>query len=119
LGRRRRADPDRGDLSAHPPFSFRNFAVGTAYSRTEPVQAAVFGLRVPGRVRRCGRVGAIAITVVGVMLISVSQVSMSWRNLAASLVSRNALIGLASGTLFGIAAVAYRAASLSLGGPIS
>src|SRR5690554_6552266 len=25
-------------------FSFRNFAVGTAYSRTEPAQAAVFGL---------------------------------------------------------------------------
>src|SRR5690606_3064199 len=30
---------------------------------------------------------------------------------------RNALIGLGSGTLFGIAAVAYRAASLALGGP--
>ena len=25
-------------------FSFRNFAVGTAYSRTEPAQAALFGL---------------------------------------------------------------------------
>src|SRR5699024_5581546 len=25
-------------------FSFRNFPVGTAYSRTEPAQAAVFGL---------------------------------------------------------------------------
>jgi drug/metabolite transporter (DMT)-like permease len=32
-------------------------------------------------------------------------------------VSRNALIGLASGTLFGLAAVAYRAASLALDGP--
>ena len=30
---------------------------------------------------------------------------------------RNALIGLASGTAFGVSAVAYRAASLSLGGP--
>jgi drug/metabolite transporter (DMT)-like permease len=35
----------------------------------------------------------------------------------ASTVSRNALIGLASGTAFGISAVAYRAASLALGGP--
>jgi drug/metabolite transporter (DMT)-like permease len=51
------------------------------------------------------------------MLISVSHAPMSWRGLGASLVSRNALIGLTSGTLFGIAAVAYRAASLSLGGP--
>ena len=98
-------------------FSFRNFAVGTAYSRTEPVQAAIFGLVFLGEFAGAGGLIAIAITVIGVMLISVSQVSMNWRNLASSLVSRNALIGLASGTLFGIAAVAYRAASLSLGGP--
>ena len=51
------------------------------------------------------------------MLISVAHMPMSWRNLVASVFARNALIGLASGTLFGIAAVAYRAASLSLGGP--
>ena len=51
------------------------------------------------------------------MLISVAHVAMSWRNLFASLLSRNALIGIASGTCFGIAAVAYRAASLSLGRP--
>ncbi|MFN4273491.1 MAG: EamA family transporter [Aliihoeflea sp.] len=98
-------------------FSFRNFAVGTAYSRTEPVQAAIFGLVFLDEFAGAGGLIAIAITVIGVMLISVSQVSMNWRNLASSLVSRNALIGLASGTLFGIAAVAYRAASLSLGGP--
>jgi drug/metabolite transporter (DMT)-like permease len=98
-------------------FSFRNFAVGTAYSRTEPVQAAIFGLVFLGEFAGAGGLIAIAITVIGVMLISVSQVSMNWRNLASSLVSRHALIGLASGTLFGIAAVAYRAASLSLGGP--
>ena len=51
------------------------------------------------------------------MLISVAHTTLSWRALFTSLVSRNALIGLASGTLFGISAVAYRAASLSLGGP--
>lgn len=98
-------------------FSFRNFAVGTAYSRTEPVQAAVFGLIFLGELTGPGALIAIAMTVVGVMLISVAHVPMSWRNLFASLASRNALIGLASGTLFGVAAVAYRAASLSLGGP--
>ncbi|WP_265516602.1 DMT family transporter [Nitratireductor luteus] len=98
-------------------FSFRNFAVGTAYSRTEPAQAAVFGLIFLGELAGAGALVAIAITVLGVMAISVAHVPMSWRNLLASLVSRNALIGLSSGTLFGIAAVAYRAASLSLGGP--
>lgn len=98
-------------------FSFRNFAVGTAYSRTEPAQAAVFGLIFLHELAGPGALAAIAVTVVGVMLISVAHVPISWRNLLASTVSRTALIGLASGTLFGVAAVAYRAASLSLGGP--
>lgn len=98
-------------------FSFRNFAVGTAYSRTEPAQAALFALVVLGERLSAGAVAAIAISVFGIMLISVARMPMNWRNLVASVFARNALIGLASGTLFGIAAVSYRAASLSLGGP--
>ncbi len=98
-------------------FSFRNFAVGTAYSRTEPAQAALFGLLFLGDRVTPGALAAIGISVVGVMIISVAHVAMSWRNLVVSPFSRNALIGIASGTCFGIAAVAYRAASLSLGGP--
>ena len=98
-------------------FAFRNFAVGTAYSRTEPAQAALFALVFLGERVSAGALAAIAISVFGVMLISVAHMPMNWRNLVASIFARNALIGLASGTLFGIAAVAYRAASLSLGGP--
>ncbi len=98
-------------------FSFRNFAVGTAYSRTEPVQAAIFGLVLLGEGISSGVMAAIAISVVGVMLISVAHLPMSLRNLGASLISPTALTGLASGLLFGISAIAYRAASVSLGGP--
>ena len=98
-------------------FSFRNFAVGTAYSRTEPAQAALFGLIFLGERASPGALAAIAISVVGVMLISVAHVAVSLRSLVTSIVSRNALIGLASGTAFGVSAVAYRAASLALGGP--
>jgi drug/metabolite transporter (DMT)-like permease len=98
-------------------FSFRNFAVGTAYSRTEPAQAALFALVFLGERASLGAVAAIAISVFGVMLISVAHVAVSLRSILASTVGRNALIGLASGTAFGIAAVAYRAASLALGGP--
>ena len=98
-------------------FSYRNFAVGTAYSLTEPAQAAQFELIFFGETVTAGALAAIAISVFGVMLISVAHMTMSWRNLVASVFARNALIGLASGTLFGIAAVAYRAASLSLEGP--
>jgi drug/metabolite transporter (DMT)-like permease len=98
-------------------FSFRNFAVGTAYSRTEPAQAAIFALLFLGEQASLGTVAAIAISVFGVMLISVAHVAVSLRSMVMSTFSRNALIGLASGTAFGVSAVAYRAASLSLGGP--
>ena len=98
-------------------FSFRNFAVGTAYSRTEPAQAAIFALVFLGERASLGAIAAIAVSVFGVMLISVAHVAVSLRSMLASTFSRNALIGLASGTAFGISAVAYRAASLSLGGP--
>ena len=98
-------------------FSFRNFAVGTAYSRTEPAQAAFFGLIFLSETVTPGTLAAIGISVFGVMLISVAHVELGWRTLVTSIFGRNALIGLASGTLFGISAVAYRAGSLSLGGP--
>ncbi len=98
-------------------FSHRNFAVGTAYSRTEPAQAALFALVFFGERASAGSLVAIGISVLGVMLISVAHMSMSWRNLVTSVFARNAMIGLASGALFGMAAVAYRAASLALGGP--
>jgi drug/metabolite transporter (DMT)-like permease len=98
-------------------FSFRNFTVGTAYSRTEPAQAAFFGLLFLGETVTRGSLFAIAISVFGVMLISVARSTMSWTGLVTSVFSRTALIGLGSGTGFGIAAVSYRAASLSLGGP--
>jgi drug/metabolite transporter (DMT)-like permease len=98
-------------------FSFRNFAVGTAYSRTEPAQAALFGLIFLSETLTLGVLGAIAISVIGVMLISVAHMEVGWKTLITSVFGRNALIGLASGTLFGISAVAYRAASLALGGP--
>lgn len=98
-------------------FSHRNFAVGTAYSRTEPAQAALFALVFLGERTGPGSLAAIAISVLGVMLISVAHMHMSWRNMIASVFARNALVGLASGALFGVAAVAYRAASLALGGP--
>lgn len=96
-------------------FSFRNFAVGTAYSRTEPAQAALFGLLFLGETVTAASLFAIAIAVFGVMLISVARTAFSWGALVTSVGSRTALIGLASGTGFGVAAVAYRAASLELG----
>ncbi len=98
-------------------FSYRNFAVGTAYSRTEPLQAALFGLLFLSEKASTAVLAAIAISMFGVMLISVARTDITPKSIFTSLYSRTALIGLSSGAVFGIAAVAYRAASLALEGP--
>ena len=95
-------------------FSFRNFAVGTAYSRTEPAQAALFALIFLGEKASPGTLVAIAISVAGVMIISVARSVVSLRSLFTSVFTRTAAIGLLSGTFFGVSAVSYRSASLAL-----
>lgn len=95
-------------------FSFRNFAVGTAYSRTEPAQAALFALVFLGEAASRGTLVAIAISVVGVMIISVARTPLSVTSLVTSVFTRTAGIGLLSGTFFGLSAVSYRSASLAL-----
>lgn len=95
-------------------FSFRNFAVGTAYSRTEPAQAALFALIFLGEAASRGTLVAIAISVVGVMIISVARTPLSIKSLVTSVFTQTAGIGLLSGTFFGLSAVSYRSASLAL-----
>ena len=97
-------------------FSLRNFAVGTTYSKTETVQAAVFGLAILGEPVSLAAAIAIGISLVGVMLISVAKTRLTLRNLLLGWTGQAAFIGVLSGTFFGLSAVAYRAASLSLGG---
>ena len=98
-------------------FSFRNFVVGTAYSKTEPLQAAAFAFIVLGEGLTRGGLFAIVVGVIGVLAISLARVEFSRRTLIAAIASRPALIGIASGGAFAISAVGYRSASLALGGP--
>jgi len=56
------------------------------------------------------------VSLVGVIAISAARSPAGLRAIATSWTERPALIGLASGAAFGIAAVSYRGASLSLGG---
>lgn len=97
-------------------FSFRNFAVGTAYSKTEPIQAALFGFLLLGE-RISWVVGVcILIGILGVIIISMARAPMSVSVVRQSLLGRPALIGLGSAAMFGASAAAYRVASLSLEG---
>ncbi|WP_025899562.1 EamA family transporter [Sneathiella glossodoripedis] len=97
-------------------FSLRNFAVGTTYSKTETVQAAIFGVVLLGDSLSVPALFAITISMVGIMLISLSGSKITFRDLITGWTGKSALYGLLSGGLFGICAVSYRAASLSLGG---
>ena len=81
-------------------FSYKNFTVATAFTKTEPVQTALFGIVAL----------AILVSLVGVILISIPADAVGRRNF----LDRKALIGIASGGLFGLSAVAYRGTSLSL-----
>ncbi|QEE46246.1 EamA family transporter [Rhizobium sp. WL3] len=95
-------------------FSFRNFAVGTAYSRTEPAQAALLALVLFGETIGLGTAAAILVSILGVMLISVARTAFTPLSLVTSVTSHTALIGLASGLFFGVSGISYRAASLAL-----
>ncbi|MEL0105911.1 MAG: EamA family transporter [Rhodospirillaceae bacterium] len=97
-------------------FSFRNFTVGTTFSKTEVIQVAILGFLILGDTLSITAVVAIIVSLFGVMALSVSQQKISWRNLLTSLTEKPTLIGLASGTFLGASVVFYRGASLSLGG---
>lgn len=97
-------------------FDKRNFAVGTIYSKTETVQAAIFGIVFLGETVSFNAAIGILVSLAGVIVISAARNPAGLRAIATSWTERPALIGLASGASFGIAAVSYRGASLSLGG---
>jgi drug/metabolite transporter (DMT)-like permease len=98
-------------------FSYRNFAVGNAFSKTETVQTALVGVVVLGDPISSGVALAICVSLTGVVALSFGKGQLDARSLIAGLKERTTIIGVFSGTMFGVSAVSYRAASLSLGGP--
>lgn len=97
-------------------FSFRNFAAGVIYSKTETAQVALLGLLILGDPLRVSTVIAIAVSLVGVLALSMAQTRVSLRSLAISLFEKTTLIGLACGAALGASVVLFRGALLSLGG---
>lgn len=95
-------------------FRLRNFVVGITYSKTETVQAAVFGILILGDTVSNAGIIAIGISFLGIILVSASGVGNPLKQLATGWSSQSGFFGVLSGGLFGISAVCYRAASLSL-----
>lgn len=97
-------------------FSFRSFAVATTYSKTETVQGALLGLVLLGEGMRTSAFVGILISLVGVVAMSVARSGTSLTLFLRSLAGRPALIGLANGAMFAVAAICYRGAALALDG---
>jgi drug/metabolite transporter (DMT)-like permease len=89
-------------------FSLRNYAVGNTFARTETVQSALLGLVILGDRMHALAVAGILVSLAGLVLLSAS------RGLAGGAMNRAAALGLACGASFAVAAIGYRAASLSL-----
>jgi drug/metabolite transporter (DMT)-like permease len=93
----------------------RNFALGVAYSKTEVIQVALFAFVALGDRLGLAGIAAIACATVGVLLLSPADRERPLRAMLAGWTGRPALLGLASGTCFALAAVGYRGAALAMG----
>jgi drug/metabolite transporter (DMT)-like permease len=85
----------------------RSFVVTIAYLKTEPIQAAIFGLIFLGDAVTLPMATAILIATAGVLIMSTKPGGMVGG-------IRPTLIGLASGGMFALSAVGYRGAILDL-----
>lgn len=89
-------------------FSFRNFAVGTSFAKTEAVQTAVFGLALFGTALTAMGWLAVLVGLIGILIVSMPKASAPWE-------LKNVVLGTLSGTAFSFTSLWLREASLSLG----
>ena len=99
-----------GTLSLLNAFSIKGFGVSSAFSKTEVLQTAVFGYLLLSENLSLGGWGAIAISLLGVLLLSNKRMlTVRWDS--------GVWLGLGAGAGFAFSVVCYRAASLALVSP--
>lgn len=96
-------------------FGFRGFAVGTAYAKTESIQAALLALVLLHETVSLLAWSGIALSLAGVLYLSLAGRTGSLKEVAAATVQPAALCGLAAGFFFGAATVLIKGANLALG----
>lgn len=97
-------------------FGYRNFAVGTAYGKTEAAQSAVIALVVLHEVLRPLSWAGIALGLSGVMTLSLAGRGIRPRDILAATVQPAALCGLGAGFLFAWTTVFIKLANQSIPG---
>ena len=96
-------------------FGFRNFAVGTAYGKTEAVQGAVAAWIFLGEALPPLAWVGIAVGVTGVMVLSLGGRGLRAHEMVAATFQPAALCGLGSGTCFAFTAIFIKTANRALG----
>ncbi len=103
-----------GTVALIAAFAHRNFAVASAYSKTETVQTAVFGLVLLGDAVLLGAALGIGVSLVGVLLLSPRLPKVAGQ--ARQWIGTGGWLGMGAGAGFASSAVCYRGASLALDG---
>jgi drug/metabolite transporter (DMT)-like permease len=98
-------------------FGYRNFAVGTAYGKTEAAQSAVIALIILHEVLKPLSWAGIVLGLCGVMTLSLAGRGMRPRDILAATVQPAALCGLGAGFLFAFTTVFIKLANQSLPDP--
>jgi drug/metabolite transporter (DMT)-like permease len=98
-------------------FAHRGFAVGTAYAKTEAVQAAFLALLLLGENFAPLAWAGIAVSVAGTLYLSLAGRVGSLGEMLRATVQPAALCGLGAGFAFALCALAIRAATQELQGP--
>ncbi len=93
----------------------RNFTLGVAYSKTEIIQVAIFGLVVLGDPVTVTTALAVGCGTLGVLLLAPADRERPFRTMLTGWTSRAAMLGIASGAFFAFSAVGFRGAALALG----
>jgi drug/metabolite transporter (DMT)-like permease len=98
-------------------FGFRNFAVGTAYSKTEAAQSAVVAWVLLRETIRPVAIAGICVGLCGVMTLSLAGRGLKPRDVLAATVQPAALCGLGAGFLFAFTTVFIKLGNQSVAAP--
>ena len=97
-------------------FSFSNFTVGTALSKTEVVQVVVLEAILLHELISGLATCAVVVATAGVLIMTAGKSKLSITSLVSGLRQKSTVIGLACGFFLGLSAVLFRGAALSLEG---
>jgi drug/metabolite transporter (DMT)-like permease len=98
-------------------FGFRNFAVGTAYSKTEAAQSAIVAWVLLSETIRPLAIAGICLGLTGVMTLSLAGRGLKPRDLLAATLQPAALCGLGAGFLFAFTTVFIKLGNRSVAAP--